>query len=86
LIYLKLGSSVKVCNPATVAQFASDSLSPPNGERAGVRGKHLKIKRILTPAFSCIGNGEEGEKPNCATANPACFGIFCLLRFILSTL
>ena len=27
-----------------VACFASDSLSPPNGERVGVRGKHLKIK------------------------------------------
>ena len=26
----------------------SDSLSPPNGERAGVRGKHLKIKSLLT--------------------------------------
>jgi hypothetical protein len=25
----------------------SDSLSPPKGERAGVRGKYLKIKHLL---------------------------------------
>jgi hypothetical protein len=29
-----------------VAYYASDSLSPPNGERVGVRGKYLKIKAI----------------------------------------
>jgi hypothetical protein len=33
-----------------VAYYASDSLSRPNGERVGVRGKHLKIKRLLTTA------------------------------------
>jgi hypothetical protein len=29
-----------------VAYCVSDPLSPPNGERVGVRGKHLKIKAI----------------------------------------
>jgi hypothetical protein len=31
----------------TEAHYASDSLSPPNGERAGVRGQYLKINRLL---------------------------------------
>jgi hypothetical protein len=45
------------------APFESDSLAPPNGERAGVRGKHLKAKCLP----SSIGNiGKEG-KPNVAT-------------------
>jgi hypothetical protein len=43
--------------------FESDSLAPPNGERAGVRGKHLKTKRL----FTSIGNGGKEEKPNGAT-------------------
>jgi hypothetical protein len=43
--------------------FESDSLAPPNGERAGVRGKHLKTKHLLTS----IGNGGEREKRNGAT-------------------
>jgi hypothetical protein len=30
-----------------VAYHMSNPLSPPNGERAGVRGKHLKTKRLL---------------------------------------
>jgi hypothetical protein len=41
-----------ICNDVkgkVVARFVSDSLSPPNGERVGMRGKHLKIKRPLTP-------------------------------------
>jgi len=33
------------------AHFASDSLSPPNGKRVGVRGQYLKIERLLTPAL-----------------------------------
>jgi hypothetical protein len=45
----------------------SDSLSPPNGERVGVRGKYLKIKRLLILTHSSIGHGGEGEKPNCIT-------------------
>jgi hypothetical protein len=57
-------------NPKLVTQLAADSLSPPNGERAGVRGKYLKIKCLFIPALSSIANGGEGEKPNCATANP----------------
>jgi len=40
---------VKAATGEVVTQFASDSLSPPNGERAGVRGKYLKIKHLLTP-------------------------------------
>jgi hypothetical protein len=38
-----------------VAKF--NSLSPPNGERVGVRGKYLKIKHLLTLTHSSIGNG-----------------------------
>jgi hypothetical protein len=45
-----------------VAHFTSDSLSPPNGERAGVRGQYWKIEGLLTPALSSIANGVEGEK------------------------
>ena len=41
-----------VCDRRVVVSFESDSLSPPNGERAGVRGKYLKIKHPLTPALS----------------------------------
>ncbi len=48
-----------------VAQF--NSLSPPNGERVGVRGKYLKIKHLITLTHSSIGNGSEGEKPDCTT-------------------
>jgi hypothetical protein len=51
--------------------LTSDSLSPPNGERVVVRGKHLKIKHLLTPGLSSIGNGGEGEKPNEATTCPS---------------
>ena len=43
--------------------FESDSLAPPNGERAGVRGKHMKAKHL---PYS-IGNIGEEEKPNVAT-------------------
>ena len=45
----------------TVAYCGSDSLSPPNGERVGVRGKHLRIKRLLTSTFCSIGNGGKGK-------------------------
>ena len=41
------------------AQF--NSLSPPNGERAGVRGKYLKIKVLFTLVLSIVNRG---EKPN----------------------
>jgi hypothetical protein len=58
---------VKAATGEVVTQFASDSLSPPNGERVGVRGKYLKIKCILILAHSSIGNCGEGEKPNCTT-------------------
>jgi hypothetical protein len=51
---------VKITRYRVVAQFASDSLSPPNGERDGVRGKYLKIKRLLTLV---LANGGGGEKP-----------------------
>src|SRR5580698_7520227 len=37
-----------------VAYYASDSLPPPNGGRAGVRGQYLKIKYILTKAPSSM--------------------------------
>ena len=50
-----------------VAYYVSDSLSPPNGERVGVRGKYLKIKHLLTLTCSSIGNAGEGENPNCTT-------------------
>jgi hypothetical protein len=33
----------------------SDSLSPPNGERVGVRVQHLKTKRLPTLTHSSIG-------------------------------
>ena len=38
------------------------SLSPPNGERAGVRGKYLKIKRLLIPARSSLLPTREGRR------------------------
>jgi hypothetical protein len=44
-----------------MAQFGSDSLSPPNGERVGVRGKYLKIKSLLTPVLSSIGIEARGK-------------------------
>jgi hypothetical protein len=48
-------------------RIVSDSLSPPNGERVGVRGKYLKIKHLIILTYSSIGNGGEGEKTNCTT-------------------
>ena len=48
-------------------RIVSDSHSPPNGERVGVRGKYLKIKHLITLTHSSIGNGSEGENPDCTT-------------------
>ena len=42
----ELSGSARFCS----GMFYVCPLSPPNGEREGVRGKHLKIKRLLTPA------------------------------------
>jgi hypothetical protein len=39
-----------------MVHFASDFLSPPNGERVMVMGKHLKIKHLPITALSAIGN------------------------------
>jgi hypothetical protein len=79
---------VKTATVAVMAQFAS-APSPHQTGRVGVRGKHLKIKRLLTPALHRHGGGE-GEKPNCATTNArARLGIFthCLdkRRRLMST-
>jgi hypothetical protein len=64
-----------VCDRRVVAFFESDSLSPPNGERAGVRGQYLKNKHLLTPTLSSTGNGREGEKANYATTDHRIAGI-----------
>jgi hypothetical protein len=45
VIQLTLGIHVSDRNIKAVEYCEPDSLSPPNGERVGVRGKYLKIKR-----------------------------------------
>jgi hypothetical protein len=46
VVVTELSGSARFCS----GMFYVCPLSPPNGERAGVRGKHLKIKHLLTPA------------------------------------
>jgi hypothetical protein len=41
--------------------------SPRQTGRVGVRGKYLKIKRLLTLPHSSIGYGGKEEKPNYTT-------------------
>jgi hypothetical protein len=46
LIQLNLGTHVSGKEIKVVEYYESDSFSPPNGERVGVMGKYLKIKRL----------------------------------------
>jgi hypothetical protein len=46
VIQLNLGTHVSGKEIKVVEYCEFDSLSPPNGERVGVRGKYLKIKRL----------------------------------------
>ena len=46
VIQLTLGTHVSGKEIKVVEYCESDSLSPPNGERVGVRGKYLKIKHL----------------------------------------